>query len=52
VNVVWTGLAVNDVEAHVNYLSQFNELAARELAISLFTAGDSLSAMPKHRRPG
>jgi toxin ParE1/3/4 len=52
VNVVWTGLAVNDVEAHVNYLSQFNELAARELAISLFTAGDSLSAMPNRGRPG
>ncbi|UEM21074.1 type II toxin-antitoxin system RelE/ParE family toxin [Skermanella mucosa] len=50
--MLWTGPAVRDVEAHVRYLGQFNERAARELAISLVKAGDSLAAMPDRGRPG
>lgn len=52
VNVLWTAPAVRDVQAHVTYLAEVNPLAARELSITLFTAGDSLSALPYRGRRG
>ncbi len=50
--VLWSAPAVRDVEAHVAYLADVNPLAARELAITLFTMGDSLSALPRRGRRG
>lgn len=50
--VVWTTPAIHDVEWHVAYLDRVNPLAAADLAIALFTAGDSLTAMPNRGRPG
>ncbi|MFD2261366.1 type II toxin-antitoxin system RelE/ParE family toxin [Lacibacterium aquatile] len=50
--VVWTGPAVKDIAAHSAYLNQVNPLAAQALAIALFTAGDSLAALPLRGRVG
>lgn len=50
--VVWKTTALRDVEAHVGYLAEVNPIAARELAITHFTTGDSLSALPNRGRPG
>lgn len=50
--VLWSDPAVWDVEGHVRYLADVNPLAARELAITLFTLGDSLAALPNRGRPG
>lgn len=52
VKVVWTPRAVRDVRSHVSYLAEVNPLAARELGITLFTAGDSLCALPLRGRRG
>lgn len=52
VKVVWTTPAVRDVAAHVAYLGEVNPIAARELSIALFTAGDSLSSLCHRGRPG
>ena len=38
--------------AHASYLEQFNAYAARDLAATLFAAGDSLSALPNRGRHG
>jgi toxin ParE1/3/4 len=40
------------VQSHVTYLSEVNPLAARELGITLFTAGDSLCSLPLRGRHG
>lgn len=50
--IVWAASALKDIEAHYTYLEQVNPIAARELAIALFTAGDSLSALPLRGRVG
>lgn len=50
VNVLWAAPAVRDVQAHVIDLAEVNPLAVRELSIALFTAGDSLSALPYRGR--
>ena len=50
--VVWSWPAIRDIAAHSDYLAQFNSVASRELAASLFAAGDSLSAMPDRGRRG
>ena len=50
--VVWTQPAIQDVRSHVGYLAEVNPLAARELSITLFTAGDSLCALPLRGRRG
>lgn len=50
--VRWKTTALRDIERHVAYLEQFNPIAARELALSLFTAGESLSSFPSRGRRG
>lgn len=50
--VRWKPAALRDVAAHAAYIEQFNRIAANELAVSLFTAGDSLSSLPHRGRPG
>lgn len=52
VKVRWKPSAIRDVQAHVEYLDQFNPLAASDLTITLFTVGDSLATMPNRGRPG
>lgn len=52
VKVVWTKPAVRDIARHAAYLKQFNPKAARELAVALFTAGDSLATFPNRGRYG
>ncbi|MFA6020423.1 MAG: type II toxin-antitoxin system RelE/ParE family toxin [Rhodospirillales bacterium] len=50
--VEWAEEALQDIEAHVAYLSQVNPFAAVELAAALFSAGESLSFMPYRGRQG
>ena len=52
VRVIWSVPAIRDIEAHVSYIGQFNLVAAREVAAALFSAGDSLAAMPHRGRRG
>lgn len=52
VKVVWTKPAVRDIARHAAYLKQFNPKAARELAMTLFTAGESLATFPNRGRHG
>ena len=50
--VIWTSPAVQDMESHVAYLDQVNSRAARELAVTLLSTADSLSAFPNRGRHG
>ncbi|WP_406567223.1 type II toxin-antitoxin system RelE/ParE family toxin [Azospirillum fermentarium] len=50
--VVWAIRAVRDVEQHVAYLAEVNPIAARELAQTLISLGDSLSVFPLRGRVG
>ena len=50
--VDWTYPALRDIASHAAYLGQFNGPASRELAATLFAAGESLSVMPNRGRPG
>ena len=49
--VVWTERALAHLEAIRAYINQFNPQAARRVADSLKTLGDSLSHFPERGRP-
>ncbi|HYE48937.1 MAG TPA: type II toxin-antitoxin system RelE/ParE family toxin [Azospirillaceae bacterium] len=50
--VVWTRRAVRDVAAHIDYISQFNPVAANEIAAGLMAAASNLALFPHRGRPG
>ena len=49
--VVWTEPALAHLAAIRAYIEQFNPRAARDVAASLKTSGDSLSHFPNRGRP-
>ena len=49
--VVWTDPAPATLEAIRIYIEQFNPRAARQLAVSLVEAGNSLAQFPHRGRP-
>ena len=50
--VAWADDALNDVERHISYVSQFNPTAAAALARQLLEAGNTLKLFPHRGRPG
>jgi plasmid stabilization system protein ParE len=50
VQVAWSAAALRDVAGIYQYITDFNPLAARQLAAALLDLGDSLESMPHRGR--
>lgn len=50
ITVVWTDVAIDNLQAIANYIEQFNPRAARDLANALVAAGNSLLTFSRRDR--
>ena len=50
--VVWSDESLDDIQAVHDYIHEANPVAAARVADALFTAGRSLSYLPRRGRPG
>jgi plasmid stabilization system protein ParE len=52
VKLVWSRLALRDIDRQVSYIEQYNALAAKRVEQAFFLAGKKLKEMPELGRQG